>query len=184
MTAFRQGGNRRIDRVLDPGFLTDLTGLPMDVLRGRRREAEQEEIDHSYIRRLLQGRIDIMRAEQAWRAAGSGDDLVKQLAQVLADEDFAPAHGMGRHISLDPSQPSIHHRYFEVLLDDVHLSDVRARSDAELQDTLESFVEKERAVSTQRRAIQTVMDRCSDEIGRRYRDGEADVSSLLTGDQH
>jgi len=184
MTSFRQGGHRRIDRVLDPAFLADLTGLEMDELRDRRRQAEQEEVDHSYLRRLLQGRIDIMRAEQGWRVAGSGDDLVAHLSEVLGDEQPASAHGLGRHCTLEPTQPGIHRRHYEVLLDDVSLSDVRARTDKELRATLDIFIAEERRVSVQRRAVQEVMDHFSEEIGRRYRDGEADVTNLLAGDQH
>ncbi len=184
MTSFRRGGNRRIDRVLDPDFLSNLSELSMDELRDRRRQAEQEEVDHSYVRRLLQGRIDILRAEQARRTGGAKDDLVEHLAEVLADEAPAPAHGLGRHIAVEPSAPGAHRRSYESVLDSVSLSDVGALSDEELQRALDTFIEKERLVSTQRRAIQQVMDRCSDEVGRRYRDGEADVGSLLAGDQH
>lgn len=184
MTSFRQGGNRRIDRVLDPAFLADLTSMSMEDLRDRRHQAEQEEVDHSYVRRLLQGRIDIVRAEQVRRSAGEGDGLVDHLAEVLADAQPAPAHGLGRHIALEPSAPGAHRRGYEAVLDDVSLSDVRSRTDDELQSALDTFSEKEHLVSAQRRAVQQIMDRCSEEIGRRYRDGEADVASLLAGDQH
>lgn len=184
MTSFRQGGNRRIDRVLDPGFLADLTSTSMEDLRERRHDAEQEEVDHSYVRRLLQGRIDIVRAEQARRAAGDGDDLVDHLAEVLADEHPGPAHGLGRHIALEPSAPGAHRRGYEAMLDDASLSDVQARTDEQLAGDLALYIEKEQLLSAQRRAIQQIMDRCSDEIGRRYRDGEADVANLLAGDKH
>ncbi len=186
MTSFRQGGNRRIDRVLDPDFLNNLVGMPMDDLRDRRRQAEQEEVNHSYVRRLLQGRIDILRAEQARRSAGGTDNLLEHLAKALSDDAIAPApaHGLGRHIAVEPSAPGAHRRSHEAVLDDVSLSDVQALSDEQLLSTLETFTDKERAVSTQRRAIQGIMDSCSDEIGRRYRDGEADVTNLLAGGQH
>ena len=39
--------------------------------------------------------------------------------------------------------------------------------------------EHERQVSELRHRVQAVMDACTAEIGRRYRDGEADVSALL-----
>lgn len=184
MTSFHQGGNRRIDRVLGADFLTDLSTMSIDELRDRRRLAEQEEVDQSYIRRLLQGRIDIVRAEQVRRSAGDADDLVEHLAEVLADEAPAPAHGLGRHLSVEPSESEAHRRAHELLLDDTSRSDVRVRTDEELQSDLDGFAEKEREVSAQRRAVQQVMDRCSEEVARRYRDGEADVSSLLAGGEH
>ena len=47
MTAFRQGGKRRIDRVLAPEFIANLPSLPMEEVRESRHQAEQEEVDHS-----------------------------------------------------------------------------------------------------------------------------------------
>src|SRR3954463_2635462 len=47
------GGRRRIDKVLADDFAVDLEGLDISDLRERRREAEQEEADLSYVRRML-----------------------------------------------------------------------------------------------------------------------------------
>lgn len=48
----------------------DLARLDMAALRTLRRDAQQEEADLSYLRRMLHGRIDILRAELSRRAAG------------------------------------------------------------------------------------------------------------------
>ena len=61
------GGHRRIDRVLDPGFAEEVERLGLPELRARREEAEAEEVDVSYLRRLLQGRLDILGP--SWYAA-------------------------------------------------------------------------------------------------------------------
>lgn len=45
----------------------DLGALSLPELRTLRRDAQQDEADLSYVRRLLQGRIDILRAELARR---------------------------------------------------------------------------------------------------------------------
>jgi hypothetical protein len=58
------GGHRRIDRVLDLSFTEEVERLGLPELRARREDAEAEEADVSYLRRLLQGRLDILRAEQ------------------------------------------------------------------------------------------------------------------------
>ena len=183
MTAFRPGGKRRIDRVLAPEFIADLPSLPMEEVRERRHQAEQEEVDHSYVRRMLQGRIDILRAEQRRRSAGGDGDLVDHLAEVLADENPGPAFGLGRHPQVEPSVAGASRRRIERLVADVSLSDVSAQSDEELQGALDIFTEEERRVSAQRREVQRVMDRLGEELTRRYRDGEADVANLLAGDQ-
>ena len=69
MTEPLAGGRRRIDRVLAEDYLADLPGRDTDEVRSMRREAQQEEADLSYVRRMLQGRMDILRAERARRTA-------------------------------------------------------------------------------------------------------------------
>src|SRR3954452_22663598 len=106
------GGRRPIDRVLAEGFADDLTHLAFDDLRERRHLAEQEEVDLSYARRLLQGRLDLLRAEQERRrrpqavpAEGERTDaqLAHDLSHAMADSPRAD-HGLGRHLTADPSR--------------------------------------------------------------------------------
>ena len=83
------GGHRRIDRVLDPGFTEEVERLGLPELRARREEAEAEEADVSYLRRLLQGRLDILRAELVRRSAGGTQDVAGLLAglpSILTDD--------------------------------------------------------------------------------------------------
>ncbi|HEX8863129.1 MAG TPA: aerial mycelium formation protein, partial [Actinomycetes bacterium] len=54
------GGKRRIDRVLEPRFVAGIDRLALEDLRKRREDAEAEEEAISYLRRVLQGRIDIL----------------------------------------------------------------------------------------------------------------------------
>ena len=175
------GGHRRIDRVL--GQEHDLGSLDMDSLRRLRDEAEQEETDASYLRRLLQGRIDIVAAELRHRAGESGD-LLSELPRILADDGAPPSpRGLGRHIVVEPSRADAHRRHVEQLVADVDLDDVTARSDDELERTLRSYREEEQRQSALRRRLQQVMDAASAEITRRYRDGEADPAALLPVDE-
>ena len=61
---------RRIDRILAPEYLDGLDGRRLDELRAMEREALEVETEISYVRRLAQGRIDILAAESDRRAAG------------------------------------------------------------------------------------------------------------------
>ena len=177
------GGNRRIDRVLAEDFLADLTTAELSEVRTMRAEAEQEEVDLSYLRRMVQGRIDVVRAELNRREGSGGNgSLIDGLAAILADEPRGPARGLGRHSALEPSRTDSHRRYVEALVANVDLSDVSARSSDELAHAMRTLSEEEQKLSAKRRAVQQVMDACSAEITRRYRDGEADISTLL-GDQ-
>jgi len=173
-------GNRRIDRVLSEGYLDGLTALPLTEVRELRNEAEQEEADLSYLRRLLQGRVDIIRAELARRRGelGESESIIDQLPQILAD-DRAPARGLGRHTVIEPSRVDEHRRLVERLVADSDLSALAGRTADQLEETLVRFGEHEREISEQRHKVQAVMDACAGEITRRYREGEADVSALL-----
>jgi hypothetical protein len=185
MTEGTQGpqGNRRIDRVLAEDFLDGLAGLPMDEVRALRKEAEQEEVDLSYLRRLLQGRLDILRAELRRRSGETPGDLVDALPHILSDEGTtAGPRGMGRHSALEPSRADSHRRHVEQLVADVDLSDLAAHDDASLHAGVETLEREEHEVSQKRRAVQVVMDASTAEITRRYRDGDADVSDLLPSD--
>jgi len=173
-------GTRRIDRVLAEDYLTGLQEAPLADVRALRAEAEQEEADLSYVRRLVQGRIDIVKAELARRTGGGEGSLVESLASVLADSGArGPARGLGRHVTVEPTRLDAHQRYVEALVADVDLSDTTARTDEELQSALDVLESEEKSVSGKRRRVQEVMDALSAEITRRYRDGEADVASLL-----
>ena len=175
------GGRRRIDRVLDPEFLQGVADVALSEVRSRRHEAEQEEADLSYVRRLLQGRIDIVRAELGRRSGDERGSLVDQLASILAEGTRSEARGSGHHNVVEPSRVADHRRSVEQLVSDVGVSDVVNRSDDELADSLTRLTEYEAAVSRNRRRVQEVMDACTAEIARRYQSGEATVDDLLAG---
>lgn len=173
------GGRRRVDKVLAEGFLDGLTELSLQEVRERRHEAEQEDADLSYIRRLLQGRLDIIRAERARRAELSGEALVEHLPEVLGDGPRGAPHGLGRYLHVEPSRVAESRRRVEQLIADPHLSDVGSLSDSELVAAIDEVAGYERMVSDVRRRVQHAMDTLTAEVTRRYREGEATVDELL-----
>jgi hypothetical protein len=177
--AANTNGRRRVDRVLAPDYLSGLSTRSLVEVRGLRDEAEQEETDLSYLRRLLQGRIDILKAELNRRAGSTGEDLIAALPRILADATRPGPRGLGRHIAVEPSTPAERRRSPETLVDNVQLADLGARTEEELTAALAQLEAEEQRQSGQRRAVQRVVDACSGEITRRYRAGEASVSDLL-----
>jgi hypothetical protein len=175
----RPGGRRRIDRVLDPAFVEGVALRPLAEVRVLRDEAAQEETDLSYLRRLLHGRIDIVRAEQKRRATGDARAVVDQLAAILSANAVGPAMGSGRYSTLEPSRAEAHRRHVEALVSDVDLSDVCTLSDDKLDHALRTYLDEESSVSTRRRQVQVVMDLLNEEIAGRYRQGSASVDELL-----
>ncbi len=67
----------------------------------------------------------------------------------------------------------------EKVVADVAISDATHRSDEELHAAIGRLRELEAEVSKDRRLVQKVMDACTAEIGRRYREGTANVDDLL-----
>src|SRR5262249_59853124 len=77
---------RRIDVMLDEGYLDDLAAKPIDSVRSMHEECMEVETEISYVRRLAQARIDIVSAELERRArGGSLEDLGERLPSSLAD---------------------------------------------------------------------------------------------------
>jgi anti-sigma-K factor RsiG len=180
----RPGGRRRIDRVLAPDYLRDLGQLDLAEVRGRRDDAAQEETDLSYLRRLLHGRIDIVKAEQKRRREGGSSSVVERLAEILADNvGGRTPSGSGRHQPLEPSRAEAHRRHVEALVSDADLSDVSSLPDERLDLALRTYAAEEESVSKRRREVQQVVDALNDEIGARYKAGSASVDTLLAAER-
>jgi hypothetical protein len=174
------GGRRRVDRVLAEDFVVGVGDLSLAELRERRREAEQEEADLSFLRRMLHGRIDIVRAEQRRREPSSdGVPVIDRLTAILTEE--RTTRGLGRHLNVEPSRVDEHRRGVEQLVADAVISDVSQRTDAELATALSSLRRHEADVSEVRRQVQEVVDQLTAELAARYRDGAASVDELLAG---
>ncbi|MEH0419790.1 RsiG family protein [Streptomyces sp. B21-083] len=161
----------------------DLTVLRLSELRALRRDAQRDEADLSYVRRMLQGRIDILRAELARRgptsvvAVGEGS-VVERLSEILTD---APARhrSSARHVTLQTPHSEEYGQLAAEMLAEVELSDLAARTDPELTAAMGRLVGYEQQVSQRRQGLQRTADDCSGEIARRYREGEAQVEDLL-----
>ena len=172
-------GGATVDALLDPAFLEDATRRSMTEVRTLRRQAEQEEVNLSYTRRLLQGRLDIVRRELQRRAEHDGRSLVDLLPEILAEKGRGPAHGLGRHQTVQPAAPEEYETWVNSLTRGVDLSAVPELSDADLEQAARSLAAAEVSLSERRRGVQQVMDGLAAELGRRYRNGEADVAALL-----
>ncbi|MGR7024097.1 RsiG family protein [Geodermatophilus sp. URMC 62] len=172
-------GGQAVDALLHPGFLEGVDARPMSEVRTLRRRAEQAEVDLSYTRRLLQGRLDIVRRELQRRAEHDGRSLVDLLPEILAEKGRGPAHGLGRHQTVQPASPGGAESWVNGLTPDVDLSAVPELPDADLEQAARALAAAEGQLSERRRGVQQVMDALAGELARRYRNGEADVAALL-----
>lgn len=79
--------NRHLDRVLAPGYLDGLETWPIETIRERRSECQCLEDAASYLRRMVQTRIDILGLEMRNRSDGATNDpasIVEQLKALLS----------------------------------------------------------------------------------------------------
>ena len=75
---------RRIDQIQSPEFTAGLEGLTLEELRSRRRICADLDVELSYYRRLLQGRLDLLTFEVRRRAGEEQRSLLEALPEVLA----------------------------------------------------------------------------------------------------
>jgi hypothetical protein len=179
-------GTHDLAVLLGPDYLDGITGLPMETLRSRRGDCQEVEVALSYLRRLVQGRLDIVLAALRRRADGEApsdlDALVAELPHILSDRVRSPGNGR-LPTFMAPDEVEVDQALL-ARLDSIAgaaeltaLADVADEALATMGDELTLL---EREVSATRRALFERIDAIQEEIVRRYKTGEATVDSLLT----
>jgi hypothetical protein len=170
--------------LLEPGYLEGLPTLPIEEIRVRRENASEVEVGLSYVRRLIQGRLDIVLNEVGRRETGATEgnvaDLVGRLPEILSDRVRSP--GIGRLPTLmAPAEAELWevHRLDEIVDADA-IATLPVRTDPELRAMADALADFEHEVSAGRRSVHDVIDQLQDELVRRYKSGEANVDSLLS----
>jgi hypothetical protein len=173
-----------INELLDPSFVEGKETMPIEVLRDRRAQCQEASDVLSYLRRLVQGRLDLVLAERQRRTEGQpGDlgDVVERLKRGEIIGDHIRAAGYGRlPQTLGPADDD---GWVTATLDDVldvsRLAALPELPDDELAAIEEALVTLERRVSDQRNTLHQRTDVFQEEIVRRYKSGEATVESFF-----
>lgn len=171
-----------VDRVLGSETDGDLAALPVEELRAQRDECRRVEDKVSYLRRLVQGRLDIVTADVRRREEGGEPSdlpgLVEQLPGILGDRVHAP--GTGRlPSSLMPPDDDELLAELDAVASPGTLDSLASLSDDDVRQLAVRFGELEQRVSERRRDLFARIDALQAELARRYKTGEASVSSVL-----
>ena len=172
-----------IARILDPAYVADIGERTIEDVRAMRAECQDVETGLSYLRRVVQGRLDIVHAELSRRRSGGepGDlsSLIEQLPAILGDHLRAPGNGR-LPVSLDPGRldPELEAR-LDALAADADNDAITEIDEPRLVTTGDALAELEQEISTRRRHLFDRIDELQAEITRRYKTGEASVESLL-----
>jgi len=152
--------------------------LTLDDLRALRAELQHDDDVVSYVRRLTQARMDLVRAELRNRATGDPDaNITGELPAIL-----------GTQLTGGPARPPRPAEEFsghplalalEDLCAEAGSTDLPSMSLEELGSYISALHEFEQARSAERKDLFTRIDALSAELVRRYRDGEANVDGLL-----
>jgi hypothetical protein len=157
----------------------DPQSLSLDELRTMRNRLQDEDDVVSYVRRVAQARLDLVRAELHRRERGvAPDDLSSELRVVLSSQ-----------LTGGPPRPPrpVEHVSENALSDELDAT-CSEHGFSRLEELLPSELEAlermltafERRVSDDRRARFDRLDALSAELVRRYREGEATVEGLLS----
>lgn len=170
-----------LKRVLEPDYLAGLTDRPTADVRSMRVECNDLENGISYVRRLAQGRLDLIAAEVQRRADGGGGDLgdlVARLPELLSDGVRAPGSGRADQ-ELDPPDEVVG-PLTEVLDRAVApstMSELVSLGDDQLSAAAIALRDFEENLSTSRRSLHTTIDFLNDELARRIAAGETPNAS-------
>jgi hypothetical protein len=170
------------ERIAADDYLADLTQRPPIDLRAMRAECQTIEDQVSYLRRVVQGRLDILRAERRRRDEGRESIALSELIAGLPETLSGGVGGGSRNRAAHEADlSSIGDVTDEV---DAHcppdlLANLTIASADELDGAIGALTQFEHDVSDRRRTIFTRLDALADELARRYRDGEASVDALL-----
>jgi hypothetical protein len=176
----RAGGRRRIDRVTAPDLLDGLGEHPQEVLRALRDDCREEEARLSYARRVVQGQLDIARAELDRRHAdGTDDDLVGRLSAVLADEPSGSSRE-ARTVTFYSPDEGPDRRGGDAVAELPSLGQLPDLDDVRIAALITELEAEETRVSELRRIVLTHLDALQGELVRRYREGAADLDAILS----
>ena len=154
-----------------PPTRTGLEARSVDDLRTMHAECLELETEVSYVRRLIQARIDILEAELERRASGGTfEDLINALPQILADPGPRADPASSRlPQKMAPDQESEWAGDLEE--SDNLLANLPALDDDEVRSAMDRLRSLEREVSDERRALFGVIDRIDLDLAERLKTG-------------
>jgi hypothetical protein len=180
--------DNELGRVLDPHYLDGISDKPLDEVRLMRAECDQIETSVSFLRRMAQGRLDLIHAYLDRRSHTEIRDLrafVEDLPSIIAagPPPRSSSGSPSNHRLPGDRLPDAHPEDLSVELDAVlgaeKMSELESLSDSDLDAIAEELAEMEKRISGQRRKLHELIDQIQAEIVSRYKTGRATVDGLL-----
>ncbi len=158
-----------------PAESADPKTLSLDELRSLRAELQRRDDVVSYARRVAQARFDLVSSELSRRS--SDGEVSVEVTDVLSQHlTGGPARPPRPAEDLSDDELSIE---LDAICREYHFGRMEDLDEVELGELAAAIQAFEERVSQDRRARFDRLDALSAELVRRYRDGEANVDSLL-----
>lgn len=173
-----------LQRLLAKDLLPDITAVPLGDLRDLRVSCSEAEGDVSFVRRLAQGRLDIVGHETRRRSGVVDSEpdlstLLYDLPDIMSEQTGGSPSG--RKVAIH--EPGVLAQSLVARLNDTatatQLGALGQLDTDHLTDLMDALRDFEVELSTTRRRLHERIDSIQGEIARRYRDGEASIDSLL-----
>lgn len=156
---------------------TDPASLDLAVLRAERESLRGLEDAVSFVRRLAQGRIDLVATVRANRSSGGTGSVADVVRSAVGPAPSTGSARPPRDAEVSADHPLV--TEFETLSDGLGFDDLDALDPAGLDRLHAGLVSFEAAQSGLRKALFDRIDALTAELVRRYKDGGASVDSLL-----
>lgn len=158
---------------------SDPTAMPLADLRAERDALRTDEDAVSFVRRLAQGRIDLVAAVRAHRNSSDTSSMADIIRSGVGPAPSTGSSRPPRDTEVAADHPLVDE--FDELCDRLGFDDMADLDEAALVRLSDGLVEFESQLSTRRRELFDRIDALTAELVRRYRDGDASVDSLLQG---
>ena len=157
--------------------VADPSSLPLAELRAEREALRTEEDAVSFVRRLAQGRVDLVDAVRHRRRSGESGSIADIIRSGVGPAPSTGSARPPRDTEVAADHPLV--AEFDALCDRLGFDDMPGLDDPGLDLLHAGLVEFEARQSARRRELFDRIDSLTAELVRRYRDGGASVDSLL-----
>lgn len=177
-----------LSRILVDSYLEGIDDRTVEEIRTMRTECQVSEAQLSYLRRLVQGRLDIVHSYLANPGSGTPPDLatlVEELPTILASgRASGPAPtSLPQHlpmlITVDTEETDLTAE-LDALLGPDDIASLSDKDHDELVELAAKLEALEKQVSHDRRALHLRIDTLQGELVARHKAGRASVDGLLS----
>lgn len=159
--------------------MTDATHLSLSELRAQRSALQRQEDAVSFVRRLTQGRIDLVLDEErrrATKAPAPSGTLTQRLANVFGQEHGGGSARPPRETDVPADHPLL--VQLDELCEEFSFENLESLTDADISALRDALTMFEQSCSQQRHQMFEQIDALTAELVARLRDGG--TAALLT----